>query len=212
MLQLTQNGIRGSSDLEALREEFASTHTVRLTGLLSSEIMAMILARVEHGRWIENIHPGINRELLLDDSIAVQLLHFVTSTPDFLSFVRQVTACDTAASFRGRIYRMLPGPDQQIPWHDDLGEDDGRLVGMSVNLSPRPYSGGVFQIKRRDSTGPSRELANSIPGDAILFRIAPELKHRVTPVEGLEPKTAFAGWFKSSGVDFLAAIRQNESQ
>jgi len=35
-------------------------------------------------------------------------------------------------------------------------------------------------------------------GDAVIFRIADHLRHRVSPVEGDVPRVAFAGWFKSA--------------
>ena len=78
---------------------------------------------------------------------------------------------------------------------------------MSVNLGPRPYDGGVFQLRRRGSEDILCELPNVVPGDAILFQISKELVHQVTPVVGTEPKTAFAGWFVSSGEEFFSTIR-----
>jgi hypothetical protein len=50
-----------------------------------------------------------------------------------------------------------------------------------------------------------RELPNTEPGDAIFFRIAPALQHVVSAVEGMVPKTAYAGWFGAS--TFYPGIR-----
>jgi hypothetical protein len=211
MIQLTRTGIRCSSDLEALREEFAANHVVRLPQLLSADIMSKVWERMECGPWIENVHSDISRELLLDDAQAANLLNFVASSPAFFSAIQKITSCTNATNFMGRIYRMLPG-DHHMSWHTDISDGEGRLVGLSVNLSPRPYSGGVFQLRPRCSTELLCELPNTGSADAFLFRISPELSHRVTPVEGAEPKTAFAGWFKSSGTDFLTVIRQRASQ
>jgi hypothetical protein len=41
------------------------------------------------------------------------------------------------------------------------------------------------------------DVANTGLGDAMLFRISEHLVHRITPVEGDAPKTAFAGWFEA---------------
>lgn len=162
---------------------------------------------MQRGRWIDKIHPGVRQELMLDDEPALQLLHFLASAPAFIAVVRQLTGCDTIAAFRGRIYRMLPGPTHQDIWHDDLYDEEDRLVGMSINVSPRVYSGGVFQMRRAESEDFLAELPNPIAGDAIVFRVSPELEHRVTSVDGTEPRTAFAGWFMSTGRDFLAKIK-----
>jgi len=38
-------------------------------------------------------------------------------------------------------------------------------------------------------------IANTGPGDAIVFRIDGALEHMVTPVSGAVSKIAWAGWF-----------------
>jgi hypothetical protein len=68
---------------------------------------------------------------------------------------------------------------------------------MSVNLSLRGYEGGIFQLREWSSKRILAEIANTGWGDATLFRISAELEHQVTEVTGEQPKTAFAGWFKS---------------
>jgi hypothetical protein len=118
--------------------------------------------------------------------------------------VRECTGCHAITRFEGRVYRMVPGTDHHDSWHDDAGE--GRLVGMSLNLGPRPYMGGCFQLREKSERAVPRELPNIIPGNAILFRISPTLAHRVTPVEGIEAKTAFAGWFLSGGSDYFSML------
>jgi hypothetical protein len=43
-------------------------------------------------------------------------------------------------------------------------------------------------------------LANTIksgPLDASIFRISPNLEHRIPDLEGSKPKIAFAGWFRT---------------
>ena len=90
---------------------------------------------------------------------------------------------------------MVPGGGHYDSWHGDEGFD--RMVAMSVNLSSKPYEGGVLQIRDNNTAGILHEVANTGFGDAILFRIGPGLTHRVTTVEGSLPKTAFAGWFRS---------------
>ena len=77
---------------------------------------------------------------------------------------------------------------------------------MSVNLSPKPYAGGILQLREARSEEILAEIANTGLGDALFFRISPELKHRVSPVEGIVPKTAYAGWFQAE-LDFRAMFR-----
>lgn len=206
MIQLTEKGIRLAPDLDEMRESFASGHVIRLPGLLSREVVDRIEGRLGSEGWTEKIHPGIKKEIVLEDPKTLHTLHFLTNHPDFLEAIRRITGRAEIANFRGRIYRMVPGLEHYDSWHDDVHADEKRLIGMSINLGTRPYAGGLFEIKKWDAEEPFRAIANTIAGDAILFNLSLDLHHRVTPVEPGEPKTAFAGWFKARGGAYLPML------
>lgn len=208
MIQLGEKGIHVSSDLGGMREEFASGHVIRIPRLLSDEIVGRLQARLAAGRWVEKIHPGIKKELVLDDPKATHVLHFLTNNAEFLDAIRRITGYPDIANFRGRIYRMVPGLEHNDSWHDDINEKEQRLVGMSINLGSPAYTGGLFEIRRCDSESPLQSIANTVAGDALLFNISRDLRHRVTSLGAGEPKTAFAGWFKAWGGAYLPTIRQ----
>jgi hypothetical protein len=210
MIQLTRDGLVCSAVVKALAVQFAQTHTVRLPQLLDVNLLQLVSARLECARWIPYEHHGIGREVYLSDPVALHALHFAVNTGRFIRLVEEITGCHPIIHFLGRFYRIVPATDQGDSWHDDNASGD-RLVGMSINLSPRPYKGGVFRLRKKDSHDILCELPNVNPGDAILFRISRELEHMVTPLEGDEPRTAFAGWFISSGVDFFSSVRQTRS-
>ena len=207
MIQLTRRRFICSPDLDALTRQFADQHSIRLPQLLHPELIRIVSAWLERDNWFLKNHGQdgeIARELKLDDPVAYAVLHFVTNTPEFLRVIERITQCHPIVCFSGRVYRRIPDTDHFDTWHDDVGDD--RVIGMSVNLAPRPYSGGVFRIRKQDSDQILCELPNTVSGDAILFRISPELTHMVTMVVGTEAKTAFAGWFKSSGRDFFTGL------
>jgi 2-oxoglutarate-Fe(II)-dependent oxygenase superfamily protein len=131
----------------------------------------------------------------MDRGSARALLLFLCNDVALFELVRAITGCDRIGAFVGRVYRMLPGAEHEGTWHDDLLE--GRMVAMSVNLGDAPYSGGVLEIRGRQSKRVLHRVANTGFGDAVIFRIGRELQHRVTAVKGTVPKTAYAGWFIS---------------
>jgi hypothetical protein len=141
-------------------------------------------------------HGGLKTELSMRTTRAATLLGFLINDPTLFEQIRAITGCERIGTFVGRIYRMLPGPEHEDSWHDDVTE--GRMVAMSLNLGEAPYSGGVLEIRDRDSKRVLHRVENTGPGDALLFRIARGLQHRVTAVEGSVPKTAYAGWFTSN--------------
>ncbi len=204
MLERPQASRHPEPQVETVRDEFQATHSARLPGLLSATLINVVLEGMRRGTWIGHEHEGLAREVILDDVRTLDVLHFVANTPEFLTLVRELTACDAITRFEGRVYRMIPGTDHHDSWHDDAGEH--RLVGMSLNLGSRPYEGGAFQLREKSEPTIVRELPNTRPGDAILFRISPDLTHRVTPVAGTEPKTAFAGWFLAGGADYFSTL------
>ena len=73
----------------------------------------------------------------------------------------------------------------------------GRLVGLSINLTARPYEGGLLQIRDANTEVILAEKANTGYGDAMIFRISPGLEHQVTPVTSDTPRLVLAGWFSS---------------
>jgi hypothetical protein len=99
---------------------------------------------------------------------------------------------------------MIPALGHYDSWHDD--DFQNRLIGMSINLSPIGYEGGLFQMRKRKSDDILAQIANTGFGDALIFRISGDLEHRVAGVEGTEPKTAFAGWFQPDLPEYLGDL------
>jgi hypothetical protein len=112
--------------------------------------------------------------------------------------VEEITGCGPIGSFTGRLYRMMPQRNDYASWHDDLAYH--RLVAISINVSTGAYLGGILQIRNRESGVIISEVQNIQPGDAIVFRLSPDLEHRVTEVSGGVSRTAYSGWFCSQPV------------
>jgi hypothetical protein len=195
LIQLTRTGLTGDThEIAELRAEFSTVHCVQLPRLLEPSLLRLVEQRLEQGRWETAVHSDVAQEYTLQDSTALNLLHFVTNLPEFRHLIQEVTGCGPLKRFRGRIYRMAAAAGHYDHWHDD--NFSNRLIGMSVNLSPRAFRGGLFRLRERDSERLLAEIANTGPGSALIFRIADGLQHRISDIEGDEPKTAFAGWFR----------------
>lgn len=193
----TRRGIRVRADaarIDALRDAFARDHVIRLPHFLEHDLLARVQDAIDDGAFIVREDAGIAVELCLEPSRALDILMFVMNAPQLFELVRAISGCSEIGAFSGRIYRFDPTIAHHDSWHDDTAAG-GRLVGCSLNLSRERYSGGAFQLRAKASPEDVIEIDNNGSGDAFLFRIAPELQHRVLPVSGAHPKTAFAGWF-----------------
>ena len=191
-----------------LQGNFRVDHIVLLPALLEPSLVDDILRRVENGAWQGMSHKNIGDEIVSTDVPAHHALHFMANAPAFLDAVRTISGCPEITWFGGRVYRFSPNSGHYDSWHDDL--DGHRRVGMSLNLSPNGFQGGVFQLRDHASKRVLAEYANTGLGDAILFLISEDLEHQVTRVEGSSARTAFAGWFQSGQAPLLARLKATE--
>lgn len=140
-------------------------------------------------------HGGtvIGTELCLrEDSPVAPMLSLLANQEGLLRAAEELAdSTDAFRFFDGRCYQMLPGVHFDS-WHSDWGE--GRRVGLSLNMQPRPISGGELQL-RDDKTGVMNTFPAPAFGDACIFRLAPHLAHRTLAVKGDVPKRSYAGWF-----------------
>jgi 2OG-Fe(II) oxygenase superfamily len=213
MIQFTRAGAAlGSTNLvlgpdpalEAAREVFSANDYVKVARFLAGDLFAEILAKIQADDFYERTQEGLGSEAnLRQDSPITALLWLLVNDDRLFRVVETVTGCPPIGLFQGRVYRFTASPSHYDDWHDDLG--DNRLVALSVNLSSHAYEGGLLQIRDSTSGEILHEESNTGPGDALIFRLAPNLQHRVTSVTGKRPKTAFAGWFKSEP-DFKALL------
>lgn len=176
--------------------EFERLDSVRLEGLIEDDLLRNVQDELEKSEFAERVHTGIGTELCLKPGVVFGTLLLLANDPKLFQVVQQISGCSSIGGFEGRVYRFVPGSDHHDSWHSDVGHD--RLIALSVNLGREPYEGGTFQLRLANTSDVLRELPNTRPGDGIMFRIDPRLRHRVTNVTGTVPKTAFAGWFRGT--------------
>ncbi|HTT77904.1 MAG TPA: PqqD family peptide modification chaperone [Candidatus Binataceae bacterium] len=197
-MRITPRGIVNSAnadDLRHIRSTFKRENYLRIPAFIEPRLLAVILKYLQRAHFEQSEYGEVGRELALWNSPVVGALHLLMNDPALLEFVRRISGCGPVGSFTGRLYRMIARPGMEFGWHSDLIENDLRVgVAMTINLGVRPYRGGMLQMRRMDDKAIT-EIPNAEPGDAIIFRLAHDLRHRVTPVEGKVPKTAFTGWF-----------------
>jgi len=208
VIQLTRKGVSFTGtqdDLRSLREKYEINNYFILPKLFEHALFEEILQRVDAAPFLPKEHDGLSLEFCMNDAITKAMLEFFPNNPTFLRIIEQITGQPRIGRFTGRVYRMTSSDGHFDHWHDDCTAN--RVVTMSVNLSRNEYSGGALQIRHHGSKEILREVRNTGFGDALLFRIAENLTHRVQAIEGDIPKTAFAGWFLEEE-DFLPNLRK----
>ena len=192
--------------LDELRKQFDREHYVRLPELLEPSLLSFIQTEIERGEFYERTHAGIesNKELCMKQNGVYGALLLFMNDERLFRVIRSITRCDPIGCFEGRVYQVIPGRGHHDAWHSDMADD--RLVAMSINLSAEVYAGGALQIRDSASGRIISEAHNVGRGDSIVFRLSPQLQHRITEMEGTARKTAFAGWFRAKP-DFLSLLK-----
>jgi hypothetical protein len=213
MIQITQSDVIVSNDQQvaSLREEFERQSCVIIPKLIAPHLLRRIHEYLERSEFYSKSHAFDDSGEVFAKEFAVRstepvvhMFYLLLNRPKLFEVIRQITGCPPIGNFVGRIFRRLPVSDHYDSWHSDNG--DYRLIGMSINLGTEVYSGGVFQLRDSSSKQIIRQVANTGFGDACLFRLGPDLEHRVTRVEGQIGRTAGAGWFRSQP-DCLSVIK-----
>jgi len=198
MFQIGINRIALPSDAEisGWHREFAVSRCVHFPGFFEGRLLAWLRARLADARFQERVHAELvppATDLGLADEPLLAMIRTIVSDHRLFAAVRAISGCDSIGCFDGIVYRMDPRPEHFDTWHSDM--DGNRMVTLSVNLGD-PYDGGVLQIRERPSDRIVHEVANTGPGDAILFALGDCLEHRVGAVTGTATKMALAGWFQ----------------
>jgi len=207
MLQLTRSALVCTESPESLAEMrrcFDRSHALRLPRLFHPDLLDFVQRAVRTARFVDRADEGLTLEQCMDPNPMLGMLYLIANDGRLFDVIRRVTGCGPIGSFIGRVYLRLAAAGHYDRWHSDV--NGRRLIGMSVNLTEREFEGGRFELRQTDSDRVEWAVANTGPGDAVLFRIADGLQHRVTAVEGHVARVAFAGWFQS-GPDLLSLLK-----
>lgn len=201
MVQLTQTSLLANpEDASRLKQEFATTGCALLPGFLSPSIVNHLMEWTARTRFEErnefDKERGVFGTTLLasETEPVVFLLRFILNRPELYRFSEQITGCPRIANYLGRLHRTTANVSQHIDWHRDLV--DGRVLGLCINLSVEPYTGGMFQM-RDPGQRVTATVARGAIGDAFLFRIDDGWQHRLTSVES-GSRTVGVGWFRTA--------------
>jgi hypothetical protein len=197
--------------IERARKAFAREHCVMIPRFLSTDLLRLLQLDVARGEFRRQIHARLGgSDLSLPHNNAAGALLFIMNDSRLFAALEEVTGCGRLRAVTGSIRRAVAGKGKVLSWHDDNLKN--RRVAITINLSPKKYRGGLLQIRDRRTQQIVREIANVGPGDAVLFRVSPNLEHRNTEVIGETPKTAFSGWFHSRPIAARAHPGREDSR
>jgi len=199
-----------------VREEFALRRAAVIPHFLEAGLAADLARLLESAPGAERVYRESDGRAFASDfafsstgtpSVALRLL---TNDESLLSGMESATGTRGLRSFDGSIFRHFPARDHYLDWHNDC--DGTRIIGMSVNLSTRPYQGGRFRLRRANTEEVLADIHYTQLGWAHIFEIGPKLEHCVTEIVGSEPRTSYAGWCRTEPdrAAYIGAVKPAE--
>ena len=203
MIQLTAGGPRIVKDAGwvAQQREFAHRHCVVFKDFVEESILRRVPRMLETSRYHVHEHVDedgavFDRELKMqDDQPLARAFELLLNQLRLFRAIAELTGSEKDIRlFQGRCCKRLPNDAPFDNWHDDGIPE--KLYGLSINLSPKPVEGGAFHLRRKKTGEILRTVPSGRFGDAHLFRIHRSLEHKVSRVQGTEPRCTYAGWFR----------------
>jgi hypothetical protein len=117
----------------------------------------------------------------------------------FRQWVEQATGRSPVRAVAGRLVQTRANSADALVWHDDIAGAEGanRLLGVVINLSDTPFSGGQFEMRHNGIVKPFLSHHYEHSGSMMLFAVRRGLEHRVAEVTSGGPRRVYAGWFLS---------------
>lgn len=215
--QLTRTGFRAAPPdiIDAFRDQFSRSFCVRLEQFVEPWLCDRWSRAIESAPFRPRVHKSAEywggapppNDLVLDAPALLGQMLFVMNDPTLFTVVERISGCDPIGSFYGVVYRFVPGLGHADRWHSDM--DGNRIAAISVNLGREPFAGGHLQIADAVTNAVLYDAPNLGFGDAGLFRLAEDLRHRVTELLPGPPRTVLTGWFRRrpSYADWLGGAR-----
>ena len=185
--------------IEKYKQEYAETGCVFLPGFLEKNTLQNLLNKIEKNTFQTRLEGGEDNKFgkvlaLPRENVTVFLFTAVLNDPGVFKSIRDITDCGPIGNFVGRIHRSNAGEDHEIGWHTDTS--DNRLLAVTLSLGTDRYSGAKLEIRERVSKKMIREFGQLEAGDAVIFKIDPQLEHRLSVLESGR-RTVGVGWFRS---------------
>ncbi len=203
-----------SSEIDQLRNQFRQNRFLLLPNCVEPSLWGRLFDLSTKLEYQPQHLPTWERLVCSHPSITIPLM-MIFNRPSVLRWVEQVTGKAPLLGFEARLHRLTNvrtdqtkarTGGQDIPWHDD--GPGIRQLAFSLSFTDAQVEGGRFQLRRKGSTSLLADFATPLAGDAILFDVAEELEHRITPISSQAARTTYAGWFMNCPPQALQDLKR----
>ena len=187
----------------SIAPETLSTRFRRMPALVCRDVIDPMLldrlrARCDASAFVADPVQGIGLREVEAQPVVAATFCVMLQRPAFRRWVEQVTGAPPLATVKGAVAQTWPADGFGLGWHDDDEPGQrGRQIAITIDLSSTPFTGGMFELRRRGGEVIGR-FRHDRPGSALIFAVDPSLEHRLLPIAEGGPRRVFAGWFHSA--------------
>jgi len=184
------------------RAEYAESSCIFLPGFLKKSALYPLVKKLGDTNFetkYETEGEGKFGKVLFvpQGNASIIIFNLLLNDNDLFTALQRITDCKPIDNFVGRIHRSEGGEQHNIGWHGD--NSDNRLLAITLCLGDDRYTGGKFEIRKKGSDNLLRQFEQLEGGDALIFKISPDLEHRLTTIE-TGRRTVGVGWFRGKQV------------
>ncbi len=177
-------------------QTFAEHRALNLRGFIAPPFLSTLQAICARADFqLDPVRDSPHRTREAPD-IAGRAITVLISSDEVRAWLENVSMRGPLRHVYGRVLRIPADNLSYLDWHDDLGTDPNRCLGITIDLNFTDYEGGLFEMREKSGQVRVRHR-HQVPGAALIFDTSPDLEHRLAPVTAGGPRQVFTGWFTS---------------
>jgi hypothetical protein len=181
------------ADPALLRTQFEERSSLLFPEAFEPGLLDKLMTRAVAAPFVEDIVKQIgSREIEQPQRVGASI-SLLLGRFDLLEWLERATGMSPLRAAAGRLVQTRANGSDALDWHDDT-IDDRRRLGVVVNLSDQPFTGGAFEMRRKGSPLPFHTVQHDRPGAMMVFAVDSRIEHRVMPVVSGGPRRVYAGW------------------
>ncbi len=204
--QIGPGGAAIAAPPTAWRERFDAVPALAFDGLFAPDFCTELVARAAKANFAEDLVDGIGSRMVETPQRIGAAISLMLHDRKLLDWIEQATGAGPLRAVAGRLVQTRANRRDALAWHDDSGDSTRRLA-VVINLSDRPFTGGHFELRRKQEKNLLLSFDHQMAGSMLIFAVHPELEHRVTQLGRGGPRRVYAGWFLSEPEHDKGALR-----
>lgn len=192
--QISRYGTTVNAAPEPWRAPFERDFAISIPNAFAPDHLSDLIARAAQAEFVDDHVVDIGDRAIEARQRIGAAMSLMLHNRGLMDWVEQATGTGPLRALAGRLAETRANGSDALTWHDDR-EDTNRLLAVVINLSDRPFSGGRFELRRKQTERPHLVFDHDQPGSMLIFAVRPDLEHRVTPVTAGGPRRVYAGWF-----------------